>query len=414
MVCLYIDPGTGSMLFSIVITLVTMLYFVSKAAIIKLKFVLSGGKSVAGSKGKHSFVIYAESARYWTVFKPIIDEFEKRGVNVLYYTANEQDPFFSEKYTHITGEAIGEGNKAFTRLNFLEADVCLMTTPGLNVYQLKRSRGVSHYSHILHAVGDATGYRLFGLDYFDSVLLNGEYQIEDIRLLEEQRDIPQKDLPVVGCPYLDVLQEKVSDEKYKKVSPFTVLVAPSWGKSGILSKYQERLLDALVETGFNIIVRPHPQSMQSELSIIEKLQKRYEGNPLVQWDLNMENLTALSQADIMISDFSSVMFDYVFLFDRPFLYLNADFDIRPYDAGCLERLPWKLRVLSEIGVELKEEAFPNIKQVIEEVSQSQVLAENRNKAKATAWQHIGKSGERAADYLIEKQLVLQKKKETAV
>ena len=63
MICLYIDPGTGSMLFSIVITLVTMLYFVGKAAIIKLKFVLSGGKAVAGSKTRYPFVIYSEIGR---------------------------------------------------------------------------------------------------------------------------------------------------------------------------------------------------------------------------------------------------------------------------------------------------------------------------------------------------------------
>ena len=407
MLLLYIDPGTGSMIFSIVIGLVTMLYFLSKALWIKIKFIFTGGRSKGDHDKRYPFVIYCENKRYWNVFEPIVNEFEKRETSLVYYTSSDDDPILSKNYSFITSEYIGGGNKAYTRLNFLEADVCLMTTPGLNVYQLKRSRGVSHYSHILHAVGDATGYRLFGLDYFDSVLLNGEYQIEDVRLLEGKRGIPKKDLPVVGCPYLDVLQKKVSAEEFKKKSPFTVLVAPSWGRSGILSKYQERLLDALVETGFNTIVRPHPQSMQSERSVIEKLQKRYEGNPLVQWDFNTENLLALSQADIMISDFSSVMFDYVFLFDRPFLYLNADFDIRPYDAGSLERLPWKLRVLSEIGVELAEVDFDNLKQVIEEVSQSQLLAENRSRAKATAWQYIGLSGERAADYLIAQQKELQ-------
>ncbi len=69
----------------------------------------------------------------------------------------------------------------------LTADVCLMTTPGINVYQLKRSKGVKHYAHVLHAASDATMYRLFGIDYFDSILLSGDYQKKDIRLLEEIR-----------------------------------------------------------------------------------------------------------------------------------------------------------------------------------------------------------------------------------
>lgn len=72
----YIDPGTGSMLFSIIIGLVTMLYFVGKAAIIKLKFVLSGGKAVANGN-RYPFVIYSEGERYWNVFKPVVEEFEK-------------------------------------------------------------------------------------------------------------------------------------------------------------------------------------------------------------------------------------------------------------------------------------------------------------------------------------------------
>jgi len=403
MICLYIDPGTGSMLFSIVITLVTMLYFVGKAAIIKLKFVLSGGKANAGSKGKHPFVIYAESARYWTVFKPIVDEFESRGIDVLYYTANEGDPFFSEAYTHITGEAIGEGNKAFTRLNFLESDVCLMTTPGLDVYQLKRSRGVKHYSHIMHSVDDATSYRLFGLDYYDAVLLSGEYQKAHLRQLEEKRGIAKKDLEVVGCPYLDTLQEKVTQMKSLSSDEFTVLVAPSWGSNGILAKYGASLLDPLVATGFTVIVRPHPQSLTSEKEVLERLQKRYQDNTLLEWDFSRENLTSLSRSNIMISDFSGVIFDYTFLFDRPFLYVHSDFDDRAYDAGDIEEEPWKFRILPEIGIELKDADFSNLEKVIADACSDAVLSENRQKAKDTAWQYRGESGKRVVDYLVAKQ-----------
>ena len=42
---LYIDPGTGSMLFSVLVGLLATLYFVGKAAIIKLKFIFSGKKA---------------------------------------------------------------------------------------------------------------------------------------------------------------------------------------------------------------------------------------------------------------------------------------------------------------------------------------------------------------------------------
>ncbi len=241
--------------------------------------------------------------------------------------------------------------------------MCLMTTPGLDVYQLKRSRGgVKHYSHVLHAVDDATSYRLFGLDYFDSVLLSGEYQKDHIRLLEQKRGgIKEKDLVVVGCPYLDVLQEKVSALSTKNQDEITVLVAPSWGgKSGILSRYGTTLLDRLVETGFQIIVRPHPpQSRQSEKHVLDELTNRYAENKNLSWDYSTENLHSLSSSDIMISDFSGgVIFDYTFLFDRPFLYVTGEYDSMPYDSYDIEEAPpWKFRVLPEIGKELKKEDF---------------------------------------------------------
>ena len=399
MILFYIDPGTGSMLFSIVIGLVTMLYFLGKAAFIKVKFILSGGKATT-SKNHYPLVIYSESKRYWNVFKPVLDALERKAIPTVYYASSEDDPVFSVAYKHITSEFIGEGNKAFTRLNFLEADVCLMTTPGLDVYQLKRSRGVKHYAHILHSVDDATGYRLFGLDYFDSVLLSGEYQKAHIRLLETQRGIKEKELVVVGCPYLDELQKKVADLPKRKNESFTVLVAPSWGKSGILSRYGASLLDSLVQTGFSIIVRPHPQSKQSEKEILEALEMRYKAAQNLEWDYSNENLNVLSRSDIMISDFSGVIFDYAFLFNKPFLYVNSDFDARPYDAYDLEEQPWKFRVLPEIGVELQENDFGRIGQLLLETSKSSMLEENRKNAKATAWQYKGKSGEMVADFLV--------------
>lgn len=403
MITCYIDPGTGSMLFSVAIGLVTILFFMGKTAILKLKFVISGGKTT-GQKNKYPLVIYSEGKQYWNVFKPILEALEEKDFPTVYFTSSEDDPVFLIQYKNITSKYIGKGNKAFIQLNNLKADVCLMTTPSLGVYQLKRSRGVNHYAHILHAVGDATGYRMFGLDYFDSVLLNGSYQIHDIRVLEQQRGTHKKELVVIGCPYLDVLYEKscnVPDKKSKLTT--TVLVAPSWGSSGILTRYGEKLFDPLLETDFQVRVRPHPQSLKSEWKTIEKLQNRYKNSESIVWDFDADNFSALAEADIMISDYSSVMFDFMFLFDRPLLYCNADFDIRPYDAGDLDHLPWKFKVLPSVGIKLSENDFPKIHEIIINALNSNTLSDNRKLAKLTAWEHIGESGTRAADFLIEKQ-----------
>ena len=397
---LYIDPGTGSILFSIVIGLITTLYFVAKTAFIKLKVLVYKDKTKT-TDIKNDIVIYSEGKQYWNVFAPICKEFEKHERGLVFYTSSEDDPVFLQNYTYIKPEYIGKGNRAFARLNMLEAEICLMTTPGLDVYQLKRSKHVKHYSHILHALDDATSYRLFGLDYFDSVLLSGEYQIKGIRELESLRNIQKKELRVVGCPYLDVLSEKVKGVP-KDNTVFTVLIAPSWGTNGILAKYGEHLITPLVETGWNVIIRPHPQSKVSEAAVLKRLEEKYSTNTNLSWDYNPENIGSLSKADIMISDFSSVIFDYCFLFDKPFLYCNSEFDHRPCDSSDLKEIPWKFSVLKDIGVELNSNGFDHIKEIISDACKSETLKENRLKAKDTAWQNRGYAGEAVYEFLVEK------------
>jgi hypothetical protein len=396
------------MLFSVLLGAAATAFFVFRAVLIKAKVFFSGGRAAKGALSAASYVIYCEGSQYFNVFKPILDEFERREINLVYLTSAENDPVFGMNLKYIKSEYIGEGNRAFARLNLLNAGFVLMTTPGLQVYQLKRSRLVRHYSHILHAPSDATMYRLFGIDYFDSILLTGAYQAADIQTLEKQRGLPEKQLVTVGCTYLDVYAERVKQLPQEASHVFTVLVSPSWGPSALLSRYGEKLLSPLVNTGWRIIVRPHPQSKKSEAAMLKAITQKYAADRNLEWDYERENIYSLSKADIMISDFSGIIFDYAFLFDKPVLYVSQKIDMRPYDAddlytesgGAAENL-WHFRTLRTIGVELKEEMFDSIADVIKEMSDSAELKAARKKAKAEAWQYEGEAGRRAADFMIE-------------
>lgn len=403
---LYIDPGTGSMLFSILIGAAATLFFLGKAAWIKLKVLFTakkGGVSTSTDSNYKKYVIYNEGTQYWNTFKPVCDEFEKRGIELTYYTSAQNDPCFEMNYKFVKPEFIGEGNLAFVKLNMLSAGFVLMTTPGLQVYQLKRSKRVAHYSHVLHMPNDATTYRLFGLDYFDSVLLTGDYQKEDIQFLEKQRGIKPKQLITVGCPYLDVYKENIAKIPEEENHPFTVLVSPSWGDVGILKKFGERLLDPLAATGWRIIIRPHPQSKKSEAEMLAHLEARYKENSNIVWDYERQNIYSLKKADIMISDFSGIIFDYTFLCDKPVLYINDGMDLRPYDAYDLgDKKLWQYSSLEKFGKKLDEKDFNNIKEVIQNMSDSKELADARKTAKAQAWMYEGQAGKRIVDFMIQK------------
>ena len=398
---LYIDPGTGSMLFSVLISLFALAYFAFRGVLIKLRLLFAGKKGAA--KGKRiPYVIYNEGKQYWNTFKPVLEEFEKRSLPLVYYTSAQNDPVFDQTWQYVKPEFIGEGNKAYARLNLMEADVCLMTTPGLDVFQLKRSKGVKHYCHVVHMINDATTYKRYGLDYYDSVLLSGDWQGEDIRYLEKLRGLPPKRLVTVGCPYLDVQQERLAAMEPED-HPFTVLVSPSWGASGLLSLYGEKLLNPLAETGWNIIVRPHPQSKVMEKELIAWLQAKYNKNKNIIWDFDPDNIVSISKADIMISDFSSITLDFAFLRNKPFLAAVGDFDARPYDAGKVLHPLWQFLVLPKIGLELKEEDFPHMGEIIKNIADDPAASENRRLAKEKAWEYQGQAGKRIADYMVQVQ-----------
>ena len=399
---LYIDPGTGSMLFSILIGAISTLVFIGRKIFIKLKFVLSGGKSEKINNAKIPYLIFSDHKRYWNIFKPICDEFEKRSIDLVYWTASPDDSALSEKYEHIKVEFIGTGNKVFARLNMLNAGIVLSTTPGLDVLQWKRSKTVDRYIHILHAVDDPSSYRMFGLDFYDSVLLSGSYQIEQIRYLEQKRNLKEKELSVVGCPYMDTMFERLKNTTQENQEKFTVLLAPSWGASGILTKYGSKILDALISTGFKIIVRPHPQTLISEKNIIEPLIKKYPNSENFFWNYDNDNFNILNSSDILITDFSGIIFDYSLIFDRPLIYADTSFDTAPYDAAWLDEPMWKFKILPTLGVKLDESQFSDMKSLIEKTVSNEELNAGRDIARKVAWENIGKSAELTADYMIKK------------
>ena len=77
---------------------------------------------------------------------------------------------------------------------------------------------------------------MFGLDFYDAVLLSGNYQVDQIRELEKLRNLPEKEIEIVGLPYMDEAQKRLETaEPLAKKEGRTVLVAPSWGPSAILS-----------------------------------------------------------------------------------------------------------------------------------------------------------------------------------
>lgn len=407
---LYIDPGTGSMLFTILVGIVGAGIYSLRMLWIKLRFKLSGGKVKVNDK-KIPLAIFSDDKRYWVIFEPICRELDKRGFDVVYLTASEDDPVLNNPYEHVKAEFIGSDNKAFARLNFLNATILFSTTPGLDVYQWKRSKNVDYYVHIPHTSNEITRYRMFGIDYYDAVLLSGDHQVRDLRNLEQIRKLPPRELVKVGIPYMDVMLERYKNIGPAPEHPRTVLLAPTWGKSSMFYVYGEKLLQELLDTGYHIIVRPHPQSFKSDTEVLEKLMHDYPESEQLEWNRDMDNFEVLRRSDILISDFSGVVFDFALIYGKPIIYTEPNFDRGMYDAWWLKTPWWTLSALPRLGKELTQENIGTLKETIDDCLSNEIYAEGRSSVTEETWAHQGEGAVRVADYLIAKYNELRKMEE---
>ena len=409
----YIDPGTGSMLFTILIGILGALRYVFKSWFVKLRFFLSGGRKTKDDGDKLPLVIFSEGKQYWNIFNPVCRELESRGIDTVYMTASEEDPALKNEYKHIRTEFIGTGNKAFAKLNFLNADIVLATTPGLDVYQWKRSREVKSYVHMFHAAGDVTLYRMFGMDYYDVLLTSGDYQEKQIRDLESLRNLPAKEVVKVGIPYMDEMLARFKNNPVvnKRDGEVTVLLAPSWGPSAILSKYGKKIIDVLLQTGYHIIVRPHPQSFTSEKDLMDCLMKKYPNSEQLEWNRDADNFEVLKRSDILISDFSGVIFDFSLVYDKPVIYTDTFFDDSVYDAWWLDSKLWTFEILPYLGMQLNTDNMGKLKKMIDQCINEEKYIEGRKKAIADTWAYQGEGAKRVVDFIVKKQAELAEKVE---
>ena len=270
----------------------------------------------------------------------------------------------------------------------------------MDVLQWKRSKDVKHYCHFVHGSGGTLLYRLFSLDYFDSIIAVGEVEINEIRLLEKARNIPEKQLIVAGNTFYDRCSQKIKEIPKEDNHQFTVLLSPSWGPNALLNMYGVNLIDPLVKTGWKIIIRPHPQSIISEKEMVASLTEKYKDVPNIEWDFNNENIYTLSRSDIMISDFSSIIYDFVFLFDRPVVINLTDLDYRRLDAQDIEQEIYFIRALKKIGYQINTNNIHNIKEIIESLIHNDEYKNARQEVKQTLWQKQGESAKNIVDFMV--------------
>lgn len=401
----YLDPGTGSMLVYFFLGILAMLLYSAKDTFYKVKSLFTGGKANKDLRNITEDVLwYSEGKQYWHVFLPVIEEFEKLSIASAYYTSDKEDPALQSNFKHLRVAWIGDGLKAFFILNRLNAKVVVMTTPQLDVLQLKRSKNVRHYSHLVHAPTDVHLYKKFAFDYFDSVLCSGEHQIDSIRMLEEKRNLEKKMLLKTGLTYYDIMFKNKPKKTKKtgsgKSKEKTILIAPTWGRNSMLVKFGIAPLKTLLKNGYRIILRPHPQMYVSQKDLIQKLEDELSQYSTLEINRDFSPDQAIAKSDLLISDISGIIFDYLFVGEKPIIVVNEKVEHGGFEGEDIGFLSWEENILENIATLVDQDNIDRLSDIVKKTLKKK-SQNNIEKLRKESLFHFGKAGKIAAKQILE-------------
>lgn len=367
---LYIDPGTGSLLISILIGFIMTLTFSVKNFYYKATHFFAGKEYKGTNDFSGKLVFFSEGKNYWNVFYPVLNELIKQKQEFIYLTADKQDPGLQIDSEFCRSYFLGNTNQSFFILNKLRAKMCVTTTPQLDILTWKRSKNVVHYCYLAHAPMDIHANKKFSFDYYDSVLCGNDYHIANLRQLERDRKSKEKVLMKTGCTYYDLKKEQSSEQKEH------ILIAPTWGDRSFFIKSGVLLIEKLLENGHNILYRPHPQSWISEKELLDSVTAKFEKNEFFEIDERVDNVHALSKANLLITDTTSgIIYDVAFLQKIPIIAVDFDWDDGGYESSDLENPPSTKYLLEDFGSTISEKEIYNINKIIEKVSNVKMTEE---------------------------------------
>lgn len=305
-------------------------------------------------ENEKEIIFYAEHRDYYPNFEGIIHQLlEKYQQPFCYITSDPKDPVFLQSDPKMKVFYINKLLPFF--MVSVKCKVFIMTLTDLNRYHLKRSLHPVHYVYVFHSmVSTHMMYRLGAFDHYDSILCVGPHHIRELREHEKQYQLPTKILVEAGYYRLERIytryQKQVNEKKDMSQGKTTILVAPSWGKDNVIESCGKKLVEVLLEKGYKVIVRPHPETLRRTPQVVNDLNSQFKNHPSFFLERSVVADDSLLKADILISDCSGVALEYAFGTERPVIFLEVPYKIQNDKFLEIGIEPLELSLMSKIGV----------------------------------------------------------------
>lgn len=366
-------------------------------------------------------VIYSEGSGYYKYFKNIVEYLLEHSNLIIHYVTNDpNDRIFemAKEQTQIRPYYISE-KKAITLMMKMDADMVLMSTPDLENYHLKRSyvRKDVEYIFTNHGIGsDNLTLRTHALDHFDTIFCVGPHIVEEERALEKLYNLPAKNLVETGYCLIDDMDENYAKMEKTENAVKTILVAPSWQQDNLMDSCLDELLDGILDKGYRVIVRPHPQYVRIYSAkmnrILEKYKDRFNDNFTIETDFS-SNVTVYS-ADLLITDWSNIGYEFSFTTYKPTLYINTPMKVMNPEWQKIDVVPIDIRIRDQLGASIDLDKMDKVGEVVDKLIQNTVEYHGTiEQLKKETFYNLGHSGEVSGQYILKRLKEMQEQKKQA-
>ncbi len=371
------------------------------------RFLKASGKKI---------VFYSEKNGFYKYYRNIIEEIVKRTNIVIHYiTSDPLDEVFQMESGQFKPYYIGE-NRMIVLMMKMETDLMVMTTPDLENFQLKRSyvKKDIEYIYVPHDVNSSNlTFHKNALDHFDTIFTSGFKNKEEIKEREEKYALPSKNLVEWGSGVIDNMTESYLElSKEKKEGKKTILIAPSWQKDNILDSCIEKMLDELILTDYQVIVRPHPQYVRHFEGRVDLLAEKYKKDG-VEFQKDFSSNKTVYMADLLVTDWSSISLEYAFSTLKPVLFINTPMKVVNGDYQELSTVPIDIELRDQVGISLEldrvgAKVVPAVDRLLFD---QQFSRQSMQGLKEKYLYHPGESGKIGAKYMIQRLVDRSGKKE---
>ncbi len=371
------------------------------------RFLKASGKKI---------VFYSEKNGFYKYYRNIIEEIVKRTNIVIHYiTSDPLDEVFQMESVQFKPYYIGE-NRMIVLMMKMETDLMVMTTPDLENFQLKRSyvKKDIEYIYVPHDVNSSNlTFHKNALDHFDTIFTSGFKNKEEIKEREEKYALPSKNLVEWGSGVIDNMTESYMElSKEKKAGKKTILIAPSWQKDNIFDSCIEEMLDELIQTDYQVIVRPHPQYVRHFEGRVDLLAEKYKKDG-VEFQKDFSSNKTVYMADLLVTDWSSISLEYAFSTLKPVLFINTPMKVVNGDYQELSTVPIDIELRDQVGIslELDRVGAKVVSAVDRLLFDQQFSPQSMQGLKEKYLYHPGESGKIGAKYMIQRLVDRSGKKE---